>query len=217
MNKTLWTQTVCGSLVATGMVAAAFAVTPQPASAESPPAATELVWSPSGKQAVFALRAGRVPDQYCPTELYELDLDTSAMLQILQAQPNGSKPEKDLSCFYDPKYSADGQDIYFVTPSWATSGAIQAFDRKTGKVAFIIDGGPYLVIGSGPHKGMLLVLRRKYPDNVAEGAFEEFDLVSPLSGEVISVSTPLKKLLHETDGMSRLQKDLKELEGWQSW
>lgn len=192
-------------------------VVPEPATAEVPPPPIDLVWSPSGKQAVFAAVPDGSPEPDCPTELYELDLEAVTPLRLLQAQPGASDPERDLSCFYDPKYSADGLQIYFITPAWATSGAIQAYDRTTGKVAFIIDGGPYLVIGSGPHKGMLLVLRRKYPDNLDYGAYEEIDLVDPLLGKVVSGSPTMAKILRETHGLGEVQNTIKALAGWQSW
>ena len=126
-------------LVVPGVFAAGCAV-PEPTTAEVPPPPIDLVWSPSGKQAVFAAVPDASPEPDCPTELYELDLKAVTLLRLIQAQPDASDPESDLSCFYDPKYSADGLQIYFITPAWATSGAIQAYDRTTGKVAFITDG-----------------------------------------------------------------------------
>jgi hypothetical protein len=203
-------------LVVPGVFAAGCAV-PEPATAEVPPPPIDLVWSPSGKQAVFAAVPDGSPGPDCPTELFELDLEAVTLLRLLQAQAGALDPETDLSCFYDPKYSADGLQIYFITPAWATSGAIQAYDRTTGKVAFITDGGPYLVIGSGPHKGMLLVVRRKYPDNLDDGAYEEIDLVDPLSGKVVSGSPTMAKILRETHGLGEVQNTIKALAGWQSW
>ena len=204
------------SLVVPAMIAAGFAV-PEPATAEAPPTTTDLVWSPSGKQAVFAGVPGVSPEQDCPTDLYELDLEAVMLLRLLQARPDASDPEQDLSCFYDPKYSADGLHIYFTTPAWATSGAMQAYDRTTGTVTFIIDGGPYFVIGSGPHKGMLLVVRRKYPGTLDDGAYEEIDLVDPWSGKVVSGSRQMETSLREIHGLSDMQKAIKEFAGWQSW
>lgn len=203
-------------LVVPGVFAAGCAV-PEPTTAEVPPPPIDLVWSPSGKQAVFAAVPDASPGPDCPTELFELDLEAVTLLRLLQAQAGALDPETDLSCFYDPKYSADGLQIYFITPAWATSGAIQAYDRTTGKVAFITDGGPYLVIGSGPHKGMLLVVRRKYPDNLDDGAYEEIDLVDPLSGKVVSGSPNMEKILRATHGLDEVKKTIRALAAWQAW
>lgn len=203
-------------LVVRGIISVGYAI-PGLATAEVPHPTIDLVWSPSGKHAVFAAVPGGSLEPDCPTELYEVDLEGATLLRLLKAQHTTSEPERDLSCFYNPKYSADGLHIYFNTPAWATSGAIQAFDRGTGKVAFITDGGPYFVIGSGPDKGMLLVLRRKYPENLDDGAYEEINLVAPLSGKVVSGSPTLEKILRETHGLGDAQKTIKELAGWQLW
>lgn len=188
----------------------------QACATEELPAPIHLVWSPSGRHAAFTTEQDGEGDTSCPTALHELHLDTMSVQRLLEAR-TGERPEEDLSCFYNVKYSADGAFVYFMTPAWFTSGALQAFDRRTGEVRFIIDGGPYLVIGRGPLEGMLIVLRRKYPDDMDDGAYEEFDLVDPKTGTANPLAGKMPHLMDEAVTLRVLQTRLKEQEGWVSW
>jgi hypothetical protein len=189
---------------------------PEARATEALPAPIEFAWSPSGKHAAFTAEEHRQNKTVCPTELQELDLDAMTLRRLLHARP-GSGPQDDLSCFYELKYSADGGFIYFVTPGWATSGAIHALDRRTGKVNFIIDGAPYLVIGTGPLMGMLLVMRRKYPDDVNQGPYEEIDLVDPKTGTSSQLPENLHQVVNEATDLGSLQMLFKAQAGWVTW
>jgi hypothetical protein len=175
-----------------------------------------LVWSPSGKHAAFMTEQDGDGDASCPTAMHELNLDTMSIQLLLKAR-TGARPEEDLSCLNDVKYSADGALVYFTTPAWFTSGALHALDRRTGAVSFIIDGGPYLVIGTGPLEGMLIVVRRKYAEGMDEGAYEELDLVDPKTGTANPLAKKLPNLLVEATSLTSVQMRLKEQKGWVSW
>lgn len=204
-------------LLASTAIAVVLITAPSRVKSEALPATIDFVWSPTENRAVFTIADDKQSDSDCPTALFEIDLVGPTVDRLLRAHSSATVPEDDMSCFYDPKYSADGQFVYFVTPAWPTSGAIQAYDRQSSNVKFIIDGGPYLVVGSGPLAGDLLVLRRKYPDNIGAGAYEEIDIVDPGSGHVIVATEPLRGLLRAAHGLRELKMMIERQEGWRVW
>jgi hypothetical protein len=131
------------------------------------------VLSPSAAFVVYTRRGrGRSrrhyePNQFCPTEprpdeLRRINPDGSDDRLLLKGR--GGDPEHQLCDFKEKQFSSDGRRLYFLTPAWATSGALHSFDMRTGEQNFLLPANDVVVLNfcRSKYKDHLAVLSRRY-------------------------------------------------------
>jgi hypothetical protein len=124
------------------------------------------VISPDGKWIVF-LRG--VPGKKISTgagdidaaELWQVDAAGKEPLMLV-APREAEEVEKTIATFTDLQFSTDGRLVYFVTPAWATSGAVHVVDTTNRKERFVVAGNGLKVIHSGEYKDCLLLGQHRY-------------------------------------------------------
>ena len=97
-----------------------------------------------------------------PDELRQINVDGSGDKVLLKGRKGG--PERQLCDFRDKQFSADGKRLYFLTPGWATSGALHVLDMRSGDEHFVIPANDVLVLSFCPnkYKDDLVVLMHRY-------------------------------------------------------
>lgn len=183
------------------------------AAAEMPGTVTRWVaHSPTDKAAVLAvaLRPDKMPEP-CADTLFELDFERVTIRRILDGTEN-DQPEDDRSCLLDPKYTAKGDQIVFTVPAWADSSAVHVLDLATGKVRFLIDGGPVIVMAGPGLDDRILVLRHKYAEEADSFAYDEADVVRLSDGIVLdNLKQADRQRMHGADWaeaeLARLRKE----------
>jgi hypothetical protein len=101
------------------------------------------------------------PDQFCPTEprpdeLRRIGVDGSDDRLLLEGR--SGDPEHQLCRFKGKQFSSDGRRLYFLTPAWATSDALHAFDMRAGEEHFLMPANDVVVLN---------FCRTKYKDHLA--------------------------------------------------
>jgi hypothetical protein len=73
-------------------------------------------------------------------------------------------PEAQLCDFSNKQFSADGRRLYFMTPGWATSGALHVYDLRTRDERFLLPANDFLVLSfcKNEHKDDLAVRSHRY-------------------------------------------------------
>ena len=131
------------------------------------------VLSPNGAFVVYT-RQGRgrsrrhyEPHQFCPTEprpdeFRRINLDGGDDRLLLKGR--GGDPEHQLCDFKSKQFSSDGRRLYFLTPAWATSEALHAFDVRGGEAHFLLPANDFLVLNfcRSKYKDHLAVLSHRY-------------------------------------------------------
>lgn len=124
------------------------------------------VVSPDGKWVVFVRS---IPGKQISTgsgdvdaeELWQIGADGKDEIKLVA--PREAKEVSDLIAnFTGLQFSADGRLVYFITPAWATSGAVHVVDTTNRKVRFIVPGNDLKVIHSGEYIDCLLVMQHRY-------------------------------------------------------
>ena len=97
-----------------------------------------------------------------PDELRQINLDGSGDKLLLKGRKGG--PEKQLCDFKSKQFSSDGRRLYFLTPGWATSGALHVLDMRSGDERFVLPANDVLVLSFCPnkYKDDLVVLAHRY-------------------------------------------------------
>jgi hypothetical protein len=131
------------------------------------------VLAPGGAVVVYT-RLGRgrslhgfdVP-QFCttapaPDELRQVNADGSGDRLILAGRKGD--PEQQLCDFRMKEFSSDGRRLYFLTPAWATSGALHVYDTRNGEERFLLPANDLLVLNfcAGKYKDALVVAQHRY-------------------------------------------------------
>jgi len=88
------------------------------------------VLSPDGKWIVFVRKVdgkkiATGSDEVDPSELWQVRADGKEPALLLKCRAS-EKPESGIAAFENLQFSTNGKLVYFVTPAWATSGAVQA-------------------------------------------------------------------------------------------
>jgi Tol biopolymer transport system component len=65
-------------------------------------------------------------------------------------------PNMVMAGFSKPQFSPNGERVYFIAETWATSAAIHMLDLSTGKTSFLFPGLDVEVIRHGKYKGFLI-------------------------------------------------------------
>ncbi len=97
-----------------------------------------------------------------PDELRQINADGSGDKLLLKGRKDG--PEHQLCDFRQKQFSSDGRRLYFLTPGWATSGALHMFDTHSGDERFVTPANDVLVLSFCPnkYKDDLVVLAHRY-------------------------------------------------------
>jgi hypothetical protein len=124
------------------------------------------VLSPDGKWVVF-VRA--VPGKKIATGAGDIDatelwqIDAAGKEPVLLVAPREAEKVEDLiATATDLQFSTDGRLVFFITPAWATSGAVHVVDTTNRKERFVVAGDGLKVIRSGEYRDCLLLGQHRY-------------------------------------------------------
>ena len=166
------------------------------------------VLDPARKWVVFVrsiegkpILTGNDPDGYPPAELWQIAVNGKEPTRFVRTR-NAEKPEDIIAAFEDVQFSSDGRLVYFISPAWATSGAVHVVDTTNGRERFLLAGNEFEVIHFGKYRDHLLVNQHRY--FVGPGSFDWFWLFQPDGKEVgpVGEETEDFKSLHVTDERS---------------
>ena len=144
------------------------------------------VLSPDGRWIVF-VRA--VPGKKISTGLDFIDA-----AELWQMRASGKEPtrlvapreaenmQNVIATFENIQFSSDGRWVFFVTPAWATSGAVHVVDTTNGKERFLMAGSELEVIHSGEYRDCLLVRQHRY--FIGGGSYDWIWLFRPDGKEI---------------------------------
>jgi len=146
------------------------------------------VLSPDGMSVVYT-RQGRGRSikgydlgQFCldtprPDQLRQVNIDGSDDRLLLDGRKGSG--EAQLCDFRSKQFSSDGRRLYFLTPAWATSGALHVFDLRTREEHFLQPANDLLVLNFciGKYKDDLVLLAHRY--FVFGGSYDWYWLYDP--------------------------------------
>jgi hypothetical protein len=97
-----------------------------------------------------------------PDELRQINADGTGDKLLLTGRKG--KPDDQLCDFRNKQFSSDGRRLYFLTPGWATSGALHVLDTRNGDEHFILPANDLLVLSFCPskYKDDIVVLSHRY-------------------------------------------------------
>lgn len=125
------------------------------------------VLSPDGTYVVYSRQGAGYDGQFCvdtpkPDQLRAVNADGSDDRLLLE----GRKGEVDaqLCDFRNKQFSADGKRLYFLTPGWATSGALHVYETQTQEQHFVQPANDLLVLNfcPGKYRDDLVVEQHRY-------------------------------------------------------
>jgi hypothetical protein len=142
--------------------------------------------APDGKWVVFVRKVDgkKIPtgsDEMEPTELWQVQTDGKEPALLLRCRES-QKPESVIAAFETLQFSTNGKLVYFVTPAWATSGAVHVVDTTNRKERYLFAGNNLKVVPSGEYRDCLLVQQHRY--FVGGGSYDWFWLLRPDGKEV---------------------------------
>jgi hypothetical protein len=144
---------------------------------------SEPVLSPDGTFVVFT-RAGDTKGsdgmgcRDSGDTLMRVGVDGAREIVLLRSFAS-TRPERQLCGFTAKQFNSDGRLLYFLTPGWATSGALHVYDFRTQKERFVVDASGLAVLSKckGEHKDRVAVMRHKY--FVFGGSYDWYWLYDP--------------------------------------
>jgi dipeptidyl aminopeptidase/acylaminoacyl peptidase len=144
------------------------------------------VLAPDGKWLAFVRKVdgkkiATGSDEMEPTELWQIRTDGKEATALAKCRA-AEKPESLIAGFEDLQFSTNGKLLYFVTPAWATSGAVHVVDTTNRKERYLFAGNELKVVPSGEFKDCLLVQQHRY--FVGGGSYDWFWLLRPDGKEV---------------------------------
>jgi hypothetical protein len=97
-----------------------------------------------------------------PDELRQINIDGTGDRLLLAGRKG--EPEQQLCDFKSKQFSADGRRLYFLTPAWATSGALHVYDMRSGDARFLLPANDLLVLDfcANKYKDDLVVEQHRY-------------------------------------------------------
>jgi dipeptidyl aminopeptidase/acylaminoacyl peptidase len=142
--------------------------------------------APDGKWVAFVRKVGGKKiatgsDEVDPTELWQVRVDGKEPSMLVRCR-DSAKPESLIGAFENLQFSTDGKMLYFVTPAWATSGAVHVVDTTNRKERYLFPGNDLKVVTSGEYKDCLLVQQHRY--FIGGGSYDWFWLLRPDGKEV---------------------------------
>jgi len=129
---------------------------------------TDPVVSPDGRMVFYTRRAaGERDPQFCsrPPKADELrQVGTDGKDDKLLLSGHWGDPESQLCDFSNKQFSRDGRRLYFMSPGWATSGALHVYDLRTRDERYLVPANDFLVLSycANEHKDDLAVLSHRY-------------------------------------------------------
>jgi dipeptidyl aminopeptidase/acylaminoacyl peptidase len=150
--------------------------------------------APDGRWVVFVRKvAGKKiatgADETEPTELWQIRTDGKEATRLVRSH-GSEKPESIVAGFERVQFSSDGKLIYFLTPAWATSGAIHVIDSTNGREYFVCPGNDLKVVPAGEYRDCLLVQQHRY--FIGGGSYDWYWLLRPDGREVGPVGENLE-------------------------
>ena len=144
------------------------------------------VLAPDGKWVAFVRKVdgkkiATGSDEMEPTELWQVRIDGKEPALLLRCRES-PKPESLLAGFENLQFSTNGKLLYFVTPAWATSGAVHVVDTTNRKERYLFAGNDLKLVPSGEYKDCLLVQQHRY--FVGGGSYDWFWLLRPDGKEI---------------------------------
>jgi len=129
---------------------------------------TDPVLSPDGRMVFYTRRAaGERDEQFCSRppkadELRQVGIDGKDDKLLLSGR--WGDPESQLCDFSNKQFSRDGRRLYFMSPGWATSGALHVYDLRTRDERYLLPANDFVVLSycANEHKDDLAVLSHRY-------------------------------------------------------
>ena len=115
------------------------------------------------------------------TSLWTIGVDGGGARMLLKGRPAETAGQA-LAMLHGPRFSPDGQRIYFLSAAWANTAAVHALDLSTGSERFVVAGNSLDVVPAGEYAGFLVVTQHRY--FLAGGSFHWFWLFNPEGTEV---------------------------------
>ncbi|HMJ06389.1 MAG TPA: hypothetical protein VK474_09070, partial [Chthoniobacterales bacterium] len=120
-------------------------------------------------------------DQVAVSELWRIGGNGKEPTLLVRSRTS-DQPEKIIAGFDNLQFSTDGRLIYFVSPAWATSGAVHVVDTTNAQERFVLPGNELEIVPSGKYRDCLLVQQHRY--FLGGGSFDWFWLFRPDGKEV---------------------------------
>ena len=144
------------------------------------------VLSPDGKWIVFVRKVdgkkiATGSDEVEPSELWQVRADGKEATLLLKCRAS-QQTESVIAAFETLQFSTNGKLLYFVTPAWATSGAVHVVDTTNRKERYLFPGNNVKAVPSGEYKDCLLVQQHRY--FIGGGSYDWFWLLRPDGKEV---------------------------------
>jgi dipeptidyl aminopeptidase/acylaminoacyl peptidase len=142
--------------------------------------------APDGKWVAFVRRVdgkkiATGSDEVDPTELWQVRVDGKEPSLLAKCRES-ERMESLIGGFENLQFSSNGKLLYFVTPAWATSGAVHVVDTTNRKERYLFPGNDLKIVTSGEYKDCLLTQQHRY--FIGGGAYDWFWLLRPDGKEV---------------------------------
>jgi dipeptidyl aminopeptidase/acylaminoacyl peptidase len=137
------------------------------------------VLAPDGKWVAFVRKVdgkkiATGSDEEESTELWQVRVDGKEPSVLVRCRAS-EKPESVIGAFENLQFSTNGRLLYFVTPAWATSGAVHVVDTTSGKERYLFPGNDLKIVTAGEYKDYLLVQQHRY--FIGGGSYDWFWLL----------------------------------------
>jgi len=147
---------------------------------------SDPVLAPDGKWVAFVRKVdgkkiATGSDEVDPSELWQVRTDGKEASLLLKCR-EAEKPDSLIAAFENLQFSTNGKLLYFVTPAWATSGAVHVVDTTNRKERYVFPGNDLKLVNAGEYKDCLLVQQHRY--FVGGGSYDWFWLLRPDGKEV---------------------------------
>jgi hypothetical protein len=149
---------------------------------------SDPILAPDGKWVMFVreidgelIATGSSAEGEPPAELWQIGVNGKDPSRLIRTRADAD-PKKLIAAFQNIQFSADGRLVYFVTPAWATSGAVHVVDTTSGRERFVMPGNELEVIHSGEYRDHFLVNQHRY--FLGPGSYDWFWLFRPDGTEV---------------------------------
>jgi len=144
------------------------------------------VLAPDGKWVAFVRKIdgkkiASGADETEPTELWQVRVDGKEPSLLVKCR-DSEKMESVIGGFENLQFSSNGKLLYFITPAWATSGAVHVVDTTNRKERYLFPGNDLKVVKSGEYRDCLLVQQHRY--FVGSGSYDWYWLLRADGKEV---------------------------------
>src|SRR5664280_143574 len=167
--------------------------------------------SPDNSFVVFT-RQGRAnssndDDQFCDTspkadELQKINIDGKNYEVLLRGHKGDGG--KQVCGFHVKQFSSDGHRLYFISPGWATSGALHVYDMRKQSEYFMMPANDVLVLSfcKNKYKDYLAIQEHRY--FVFGGSYDWYWLYDSTAKKEIG---PLGEFDNPDDGAKHSHED----------